>query len=86
MGKVFSVRLLIIRGAMPIGVFSGGVLSELFGVRPLYLLIGLIILTVSAIGLSMPYFKFIDEKYVNEKRSLYREGFHHFRCNGLIVE
>ncbi|MEK5063686.1 MFS transporter [Cytobacillus sp. FSL R5-0596] len=67
MGKVFSVRLLIIRGAMPIGVFSGGVLSELFGVRPLYLLIGLIILTVSAIGLSMPYFKFIDEKYVNEK-------------------
>jgi MFS family permease len=66
MGKVFSVRLLIIRGAMPLGVLIGGLLSEIFGVRPLYLLIGLVISSVSLIGMCLPYFKFIDEKYREE--------------------
>ncbi|MBU9722798.1 MULTISPECIES: MFS transporter [Bacillaceae] len=60
MGKIFSVRLLIVRGALPIGVLVGGVLSEIVGVRPLYLLIGTIICTVSLIGMLHPYFKFID--------------------------
>jgi MFS family permease len=67
MGKVFSVRLLIIRGAMPLGVLVGGVLSEMFGVRPLYLLIGLLISIVSLAGICLPYFKFIDEKSNQEK-------------------
>jgi MFS family permease len=60
MGKIFSVRLLIVRGAMPLGVLVGGLLSEILGVRPLYLLIGSIIFTVSLIGILHPYFKFID--------------------------
>ncbi|ADU29103.1 MFS transporter [Evansella cellulosilytica] len=60
MGKIFSVRLLIIRGAMPLGVLIGGLLSEILGVRPLYLIIGSIICTVSLIGMLHPYFKFID--------------------------
>lgn len=67
MGKVFSVRLLIIRGAMPIGVLLGGILSEVFGVRPLYLLIGLTISVVSLVGMSLPYFKFIEEENNQEK-------------------
>lgn len=67
MGKVFSVRLLIIRGVMPLGVLVGGVLSEVFGVRPLYLLIGLLISGVSLVGICLPYFKFIDEKSSLEK-------------------
>ncbi|WP_226036579.1 MFS transporter [Aquibacillus saliphilus] len=67
MGKVFSVRLLIIRGVMPLGVLVGGVLSEMFGVRPLYLLIGLLICIVSLAGICLPYFKFIDEKSSQEK-------------------
>lgn len=67
MGKVFSVRLLIIRGVMPLGVLAGGVLSEMFGVRPLYLLIGLLISTFSFAGICLPYFKFIDEKSNQEK-------------------
>lgn len=67
MGKVFSVRLLIIRGAMPIGVLLGGILSEMFGVRPLYLLIGVTISAVSLVGMVLPYFKFIDEKQIIEK-------------------
>ena len=62
MGKVFSVRLLIIRGAMLLGVLVGGVFSEVLGIRPLYLLIGLIISIVSGIGMGLPYFKFIDDK------------------------
>ncbi|WP_066158690.1 MFS transporter [Halalkalibacter krulwichiae] len=62
-GKVFSVRLFIIRAAMPLGVLLGGALSEILGVRPLYLMIGILISTVSAAGLLLPYFAFIDEKY-----------------------
>lgn len=60
MGKVFSVRLLIIRGAMPLGVLVGGLLSDFWGIRPLYLLIGSIICIVSLLGIVLPYFKFID--------------------------
>ena len=67
MGKVFSVRLLIIRGVMPLGVLVGGVLSEMYGVRPLYLLIGLLISIVSLAGICLPYFKFIDEISSQEK-------------------
>ncbi|WP_337020297.1 MFS transporter [Oceanobacillus massiliensis] len=67
MGKVFSVRLLIIRGVMPLGVLVGGVLSEVFGVRPLYLLIGLLISGVSLAGICLSYFKFIDENSSQEK-------------------
>lgn len=61
MGKVFSVRLIIIRGALPLGVLAGGTLSELWGVRPLYMMIGVIICTVSILGMLLPYFKFIDD-------------------------
>ncbi|MEK5036702.1 MFS transporter [Sporosarcina sp. FSL K6-3457] len=60
MGKVMSVRLVIIRAAMPIGIVVGGVVSELWGIRPLYVLIGSIISVVSMIGIVFPYFKFID--------------------------
>lgn len=67
MGKVFSVRLLIIRSAMPIGVLIGGGLSEMFGVRPLYFLIGFMISAVSLAGMVLPYFKFIDESDVKVK-------------------
>lgn len=66
-GKVFSVRLLIIRGVMPLGVLVGGGLSEVLGVRPLYLLIGLLISIVSLIGICLPYFRFIDERNNQDK-------------------
>jgi len=66
MGKVMSVRLVIIRAAMPIGIVVGGVVSELWGIRPLYVLIGSIISVVSMIGIALPYFKFIDD-LVHEK-------------------
>lgn len=61
MGKIFSVRLLIIRCTMPLGVLAGGFLSEIWGVRPLYLLIGMLISTTSLLGILLPYFKFLDE-------------------------
>jgi predicted MFS family arabinose efflux permease len=60
MGKVSSVRLFIIRGAMPLGVFAGSFLGDLWGIRSLYLLIGTIICTMSLLGIFLPYFKFID--------------------------
>lgn len=64
MGKVFSVRLLIIRGVMPIGVGIGGVLSDTWGIRPLYILIGSIITATSLIGILLPYFRFLDQSVV----------------------
>ncbi|MBY0597556.1 MFS transporter [Bacillus bingmayongensis] len=66
MGKVFSVRLFLIRGAMPLGVLIGGILSELWGVRALYVLIGSIICVTSLAGIVLPYFKFLDES-IQEK-------------------
>jgi len=69
MGKVSSVRLFIIRGAMPLGVFIGSFLSEVWGIRPMYFLIGTIICTMSLLGIFLPYFKFIDSNIVNNKAS-----------------
>ncbi|KEK22186.1 MFS transporter [Bacillus gaemokensis] len=66
MGKIFSVRLFLIRGAMPLGVLVGGVLSEIWGVRALYILIGLVICITSTVGMLLSYFKFLDES-IEEK-------------------
>ena len=65
MGKVASVRLFIIRGTMPLGVLAGGILSEQWGIRPLYFLIGSIICTVSILGILLPYFRFMDDSSIN---------------------
>jgi len=65
-GKVFSVRLFFIRSAMPLGVLLGGILSEMWGVRALYFIIGTIICVTSLIGILLPYFKFLDES-IEEK-------------------
>ncbi|WP_237980122.1 MFS transporter [Bacillus thuringiensis] len=65
-GQVFSVRLFFIRSAMPLGVLLGGILSEMWGVRALFLIIGAIICVTSLIGILLPYFKFLDEA-VEEK-------------------
>lgn len=66
-GQVFSVRLFFIRSAMPLGVLVGGILSEMWGVRALYVIIGAIICVTSLIGMLFPYFKFLDEAI--EKKS-----------------
>ncbi len=66
MGQVSSVRLFIIRGTMPLGVLAGSFLGELFGIRPMYFLIGTIISLVSLIGILLPYFKFMDEVEVEK--------------------
>ncbi|MFJ8353503.1 MFS transporter [Bacillus paramycoides] len=65
-GKVFSVRLFLIRSAMPLGVFLGGILSEMWGIRTLYFIIGALICITSLIGILLPYFKFLDES-IEEK-------------------
>ncbi|WP_221569322.1 MFS transporter [Alkalihalobacillus sp. TS-13] len=67
MGKVFSVRLVIIRGVMPLGVLVGGIVSELWGIRPLFILIGTLISAAALIGMIFPYFKFIDVPVTSSK-------------------
>ncbi|MEC2128874.1 MFS transporter [Brevibacillus centrosporus] len=62
LGRVLSVRLLIIRTAMPLGILLGSRFSEIWGVRPLFALIGVIVCFVSFLGLMLPYFRFLDIK------------------------
>ncbi|MGP4072719.1 MFS transporter [Piscibacillus sp. B03] len=66
-GKVVSVRMLIVRGAVLLGLFIGGIMSELYGIRPMYFMIGGIICITSFLGILLPYFKFIDEKPIEER-------------------
>jgi MFS family permease len=68
MGKVMSVRLVIIRGVMPLGVLVGGMVSEIWGVRPSYILIGTLISSAAIIGMILPYFKFIDVPVLSNKK------------------
>lgn len=69
MGKIFSVRLFIIRGVMPLGVLVGGMLGEVWGVRPLYFLIGFMIAGVALVGMLLPYFRFMDAEMEERKVS-----------------
>lgn len=59
-GKVISVRLLIIRAVMPLGIIFGGVMSEIFGIQPLYFIIGLFIMFSALLGIVLPYFHFMN--------------------------
>ncbi|CDO04568.1 enterobactin exporter EntS [Oceanobacillus picturae] len=70
MGKVFSVRLLIIRGAMPLGVLLGSVGSTLWGIRPLYILIGGIICIAALLGMLLPNFAFLDQPKLEKESSI----------------
>ncbi|MFD1172651.1 MFS transporter [Oceanobacillus picturae] len=70
MGKVFSVRLLIIRGAMPLGVLLGGVGSTLWGIRPLYILIGGIICIAALLGMLLPHFAFLNQPKLEKESSI----------------
>ncbi|UED69615.1 MFS transporter [Brevibacillus sp. HD3.3A] len=56
MGRVFSVRLLIVRTTMPIGIWLGGTLSDSVGIRPLYFAIGALIVAVSIGGIALQKF------------------------------
>lgn len=57
MGRVFSVRLLIIRITMPLGVWLGGQFGEAAGIRTLYMGMGGLIVAVSLFGLLLPVFR-----------------------------
>lgn len=67
MGKITSVRMLIVRTAVLVGLLLGGLLSELYGIRPMYFMIGTIICLTSFIGILLPYFSFIDEEIDGER-------------------
>lgn len=69
MGKVVSVRMLIVRGAVLLGLFIGGIMSELYGIRPMYFMIGGIICITSLIGLTLPFFKFIEDPVAERNKA-----------------
>lgn len=69
-GKVFSIRLFITRAAMLLGILVGGTLGELWGIRAMFLLIGVIICSFSLLGICLPYFRFLNGP-VNQKNSIH---------------
>ncbi|MED4572387.1 MFS transporter [Brevibacillus agri] len=56
MGRVFSVRLLIVRTTMPAGIWLGGTLSDSVGIRPLYVAIGALIVVAAVGGITLQKF------------------------------
>ncbi|MGC5325267.1 MFS transporter [Brevibacillus sp. SYSU BS000544] len=62
LGRILSVRLFIIRCTMPLGVVVGGVFAEIWGIRPLFALIGGIICLLGILGLTLPFFRFLREQ------------------------
>ncbi|XQY93046.1 MFS transporter [Metabacillus sp. HB246100] len=67
LGSIMSVRMLIVRGVMPLGILFASTLSEIVEIRPLFFLIGFIIFSSAMIGLVLPYFSFLDGEDVEEK-------------------
>jgi predicted MFS family arabinose efflux permease len=67
MGRVLSVRLLIMRMTMPLGVWLGSLLGESVGIRPLYVGMGLLIVAVALLGLFLPYFRTLSQTHENHK-------------------
>lgn len=61
LGNILSVRLFINRGAMMLGVLTGGKFSEVFGIRPMFFMIGAIICISGCLGILLPYFKFLND-------------------------
>lgn len=61
LGRVLSVRLLIIRTSMPLGLLLGSIGGEAWGVRPVYVLIGGIICITSLVGILLPAFSFLEQ-------------------------
>lgn len=53
-GRIFSLRLFIIRSTMPLGVLAGGALAELWGTRPVFGLLGGMIVLLGIAGLMIP--------------------------------
>lgn len=62
LGRILSVRLFIIRSAMPLGVVAGGAMVELWGIRPLFALIGGLICLLGILGLTLPFFQFLRDQ------------------------
>jgi MFS family permease len=60
LGQILSVRLLLIRSMMPIGVFVGSHAGQAVGVRPVYFAMGSLICVVSLVGLTLPFFRFLN--------------------------
>ena len=59
-GSVFSMRLLVIRAAMPLGIIFAGQLGEVAGIRGLYLIVGLLITASVFLCVWFPGFKKMD--------------------------
>lgn len=70
-GQIFSVRLLIIRSTMPLGILFAGQLGDIIGVRYIYIIVGGLICLVASITLVFPYFRFLgNQTLINSNNTL----------------
>ncbi len=61
LGRVFSVRLLIIRSTMPLGVLFASLCAGSVGIRPIFALIGGITCLPAVLGMVLPHFRFLEQ-------------------------
>lgn len=56
LGKVFFIRQLLLRSAIPLGILLGSQLGELWGIRSILFFIDSIIRICSLMGMLLPFF------------------------------
>ncbi|MGE5704535.1 MAG: MFS transporter [Clostridia bacterium] len=61
-GRVFSVRLLIIRSVMPLGTLLGSYGAEVGGIRPVLALVGTMVCVAAILGMVLPWFRFLGRE------------------------
>ncbi|PTM57456.1 MFS transporter [Desmospora activa] len=69
-GRVFSLRILLAQGGMPVGAFVGGITAESWGVTTLFALAGGLVVIASVVAWFLPVFRQLDQEWVESKKPL----------------
>ncbi|MBO2531569.1 Predicted arabinose efflux permease, MFS family [Planifilum fulgidum] len=61
-GRVFTVRILLAQSAIPLGAFLGGGFAELWGLAPLFLIAGGVVILVTVVAWFHPVFHRLNQQ------------------------
>ena len=66
LGRVFSLSMSMMSVAMPVGLMLSGAFAEVIGVHNWFLISGVLVMAISALMMSLPSIRSLDEKPVEE--------------------
>lgn len=69
-GRVFSLRILLAQGGMPVGAFAGGMIAQSWGVTTLFAIAGGMIVMASMVAWYLPVFRQLDREWEEPQRPL----------------